>query len=103
MATGSRRAALSSILQVLFIVVLLHRVTNPADSTIACAVDGRIFVHAFGGEEIVSFDVEIAAGVKIDHLAWNFDGSLLVATAQDRKIRVVDPRRRVVLAVQIFF
>jgi coronin-7 len=55
-----------------------------------CVSGGR------GADAVEKFGVDVGSGVQ--GLSWSYDGALLAATSQDKKLRIVDPRGAQVVA-----
>jgi WD40 repeat protein len=44
------------------------------------------------------YDIEGVATDLIQNIDWNYDGSLLVASSKDKKVRIIDPRQKKVVS-----
>lgn len=63
-----------------------------ADQIVALYAQQQLLVYDVSNESL-SFDLSgLHEGTAVQSIAWNYDGSLLVSTAQDKQLRALDPR-----------
>lgn len=72
-----------------------------AENVLASAgADAAIFIWNTGTGDLL-FEIEDLHTDLIYCISWNYNGSLLVSSCKDKKIRIIDPRKNEVIAVSV--